>query len=593
MFCVQCGLKLDNGTQFCPCCGTKISTVSPSSEQRTAPEEPAHTIDLLLLGRQVQFPQSIEFYIGLRDAFQTLASEISSDFSIQFYSTYHSMDQFIQQFPKNFPALFAQATDLMNAILSKMGIFGVTQNELSQYTSEYCCNTFQVLQEIQVQYQQILNEQESMREYREVRKDSRGRIIGGGFGLRGAAKGIITAGAINATTGALHSLGNAIGNIGSAMSASSAKDRLFHGGISRHLALAIQEDILGVHYAALDLIAARTGEKSIRFTQKDQAQAEKIFDDLEQRRISPDQEADAVLQMLTTFPFDRDYYKLAVRLFPDRLEEFRGFADFFEHNIDQLYSEVKGVVDPAVQLLLEYQKEYIGLLTVDLELDPADVEPLSTDLEDMLFYFSGIFECLEEEGFYFLPADHEKGRSKLQNAKSSYARCGKEEPLILYDSTLGRSGKDGFLITDRHIYLKDGVQTVVLPIEQVLEDIDERRDDSNQCRYLYFGEHRIHLLHSGGIIELDLLGDFLELLLSMIVFLSMLRPKAELLSDALEWYLQLPPAKWSPPRAEPESMDEETPEEQAGSFKVCYCFECGAENDVGDRYCCNCGAELI
>ena len=357
MFCVQCGLKLDDGTQFCPRCGTKISTVPPSSEQRTAPEKPAHTIDLLLLGRQVQFPQSIEFYIGLRDAFQTLASEISSDFSTQFYSTYHSMDHFIQQFPKNFPALFAQTTDLMNAILSKMGIFGVTQNELSQYTGEYCCNTFQVLQEIQAQYQQILNEQESMREYREVRKDNRGRIIGGGFGLRGAAKGIITAGAINATTGALHSLGNAIGNIGSAMSASSAKDRLFHSGISRHLTLAIQEDILGVHYAALDLIAARTGEKSIRFTQKDQAQAEKIFDDLEQRRISPDQEADAVLQMLTTFPFDRDYYKLAVRLFPDRLEEFRGFADFFEHNIDQLYSEVKGVVDPAVQLLLEYQKE--------------------------------------------------------------------------------------------------------------------------------------------------------------------------------------------------------------------------------------------
>lgn len=250
-------------------------------------------------------------------------------------------------------------------------------------------------------------------------------------------------------------------------------------------------------------------------------------------------------------------------------------------------------MDPAVQLLLEYQKEYIGLLTVDLELDPADVEPLSTDLENMLFYFSRIFECLEEDGFYFLPEDHEKGQSKFQNAKSSYARCRKETPLILYDSTLGRSGKDGFLITDRHIYLKDGVRTAVSPIDQVLEDIDERRDDSNQCRYLYFGKHLIHLLHSGGITELDLLGDFLELLLSMIVFLSILRPRAEFLSDALEWYLQLAPAKWSPPRAEPESMDEETPEEQAGSFKVCYCFECGAENDVGDRYCCNCGTELI
>lgn len=593
MFCVQCGLKLNDGTQFCPRCGTKIGTVPPSSERCAAPEEPAHVIDLFLMGRQVQFPQSIEFYIGLREDFQALAAELSSDFFTQFYSTYRSMDQFIQQFPKDFPPLFAQATDLMNTILSKMGIFGVTENELSQYTDKYCCHTFQVLQEIRVQYQQILNEQESMREYREARKDSRGRVIGGGFGLRGAAKGIITAGAINATTGAFHSLGNAIGNMGSAVSASSAKDRLFRSGISRQLALAIQEDLLGVHYASLDLIAARTGENIIRFTKKDQAQAEKIFNDLEQRRISPDQEADAVLQMLITFPFDRDYYKLAVRLFPDRLEELRSFADFFEHNIDQLYSEVMGVVDPAVRLLLEYQREYMDLLTVDLGFDPADTEPLSTDLEDMLFYFGGMFECMKEDGFHFLPVNNEKGRLKLQNAKAAYAHYGKEQPLILYDCTLGRSGREGFLVTDRHVYLKNGGRTAVLPIEQILEDIDERQDESNQCRYLYLGEHRVQLLHSGEIIELDLLEDFMELLLSMIVFLSVLRPKAALLSDALEWYLQLPPAKWSPPREEPETAAGEAAGDGTGASNVRYCFECGAGNDVEDRYCIECGAELI
>lgn len=593
MFCVQCGLELNDGMQFCPRCGTKIGTVPPSSRPHTAPQEPTHTVMLSLLGRQVRFPDSIEFYIGLRNAFQELAVELSRDFSIEFYSTYSNMDQFIQQFPKNFPALFTQAIDLMNDLLSVMEIFGVTQNELSQYTDKYCCNTYNVLQEVQAQYQEILYEQESMREYREARKDGRGRVVGGGFGLRGAAKGMVTAGAINATTGIFHSLGNAIGNMGSAMSAASAKDRLFHSGISRQLTFAIQDDILGVHYVALDLITARTGQKFIRFTKEQQAQADKIFDDLEQRRISPDQETDAVLQMLKTFPFRRDYYKLAVRLFPEKLEELRSFADFFEHNIDQLYSEVRSVVDPAVRLLLEYQTEYMDLLTVDLGLDPADVEPLSTDLEDMLLYFGELFECTEEDGFYFLPADHEKGKLKLQNAKAAYAHYGTEQPLILYDSTLSRSGKDGFLITDRHIYLKDGGQTTVLSIEQILEDIDERQDASNQCRYLYFGEHRIHLLHSGEIIELDLLGDFLELLLSMIVFLSMLRPKSEFLSDALNWYLQLPPAKWSPPQEEPESMDEDMPNGQAESSHVCYCFECGAENDSEDRYCCECGAELV
>ena len=27
--------------------------------------------------------------------------------------------------------------------------------------------------------------------------------------------------------------------------------------------------------------------------------------------------------------------------------------------------------------------------------------------------------------------------------------------------------------------------------------------------------------------------------------------------------------------------------------KVCYCFECGAENEAGAKYCFECGAELF
>ena len=52
----------------------------------------------------------------------------------------------------------------------------------------------------------------SEEERRRIRKESRGRIIGGGFGISGAAKGIITAGAINAATGIAHSIFNSIGN---------------------------------------------------------------------------------------------------------------------------------------------------------------------------------------------------------------------------------------------------------------------------------------------------------------------------------------------------------------------------------------------
>ena len=123
--------------------------------------------------------------------------------------------------------------------------------------------------------------------------------------------------------------------------------------------------------------------------------------------------------------------------------------------IDEIYAEVKRTVAPAIDLLLEYQSEYEDLLEVDLGYDPEDVEPLTTNLEDILLYFGEIFDWADEDGFYFLPEQDEKGRAKLQNAHESYAYYGTERPLILYDSTLGRSGRDGFLVTDRYLYLKN------------------------------------------------------------------------------------------------------------------------------------------
>ena len=49
-------------------------------------------------------------------------------------------------------------------------------------------------------------------EYRQLRKDTRGRWQGGGFGISGALKGAAKAGVMNGVTGAGHSIGNAIGN---------------------------------------------------------------------------------------------------------------------------------------------------------------------------------------------------------------------------------------------------------------------------------------------------------------------------------------------------------------------------------------------
>ena len=576
MFCYQCGAKLPDESHFCPSCGAEAIPANHPTQKVASAKAAGRTIPLL--GQTVWFDVSIELYVAMRREFTTLGEELSKQFLDTFHSRYRDMDAFVHSFPKDFSEIFKEALNRMNELLSEIHIFGVTQDELAPYTEKYCCHTYFELQEIMARYDEIVGEQEGMRQYRQARKDSRGRLVGGGFGLTGAAKGIMKAGAVNMATGALHSVGNAIGNMGSAISAANAKSDLFSSGIDGYLSDTIKNDILGVHLAAIDVINSRNGDNLYKFTAEDNQLARKIQIDLEQGVISRSSECAAVIRMLTTYPFQADYYRTAVRLFPSEIEDMRTFAAFFGFDIDGFYCAMIEQANPAVELLLEYREELDNLLLDDLDYPEEDILPLTTELTDMLDYFGDIFSYADEDGFFFLPGEDEKGKSRLNGAKSAYANYGNETPLFLYDSTLGKSGKTGFLVTDKRIYLKDTPKPTVLPLREALADIHQGVSPSNNCTYLYFDDYGIHLLHSGDMVQERITDCFVEFIIALILFLNTTRPTEEDLWKAIAQYQQLP---------QPQTAASVTSESE-----ICYCFECGAENDADDKFCCECGAEL-
>lgn len=576
MFCQQCGAKLPENSRFCPMCGAGAAAASSTSKaQETAtPDE----VTIPLLGKTVRFDASIELYVALRQEFSDLGDDISREFSHTFYEKYRDMDTFVHSFPKDFSGMFKEATGRMNEFLSEIQIFGVTQDELTPYVEKYCGRTYLELQGIMAQYDEIVGEQEEMRQYRQARKDGRGRWVGGGFGLTGAAKGAMKAGAANMATGALHSIGNAIGNMGSAISAANAKSALFNSGIDVCLANSIQKDILGVHLAAIDIINARRLQKNCKFTEEENQTARKIQLDLEKGLVFRNSERAAVICMLAAYPFQADYYRTAVKLFPTEIENMREFATLFGFDIDGFYREMMEQANPAVEILLEYREELENLLLDDLDYPEDEIMPLTTDLSDVLDYFGDIFAWADEDGFFFLPDEDDKGKSRLNGAKSAYASYGNETPLFLYDSTLSKSGKTGFVVTDRHVYLKDTSKPVVLSLSEAITDIHQRENPSNNCTYLYFEDYGVHLLNSGDMVREKIVDDFVELIIALILFVNATRPTEENLWSAIAQYQQLP---------QPQNTTTVSPEPA-----VCFCFECGAENDADDKFCCECGAEL-
>lgn len=602
MFCYQCGAKLEDGMRFCPSCGEKIFAEGlPTNPNNAESDKPSEILTLTLLGETVQFDETLPLYLAFRLHFEEIASKKAEDFQENFYKSYRDMDQFIRIFPSDFSSLMSEALGEMQSCLSELDIFGVTQDHIQPYMQKYCYHTYAVMQDVQEEYQNIINEQEGMRSYRQAQKAHRGRVVGGGFGLKGAVKGMATASAINMTTGALYSIGNAIGNMGSSISASRAKDKLFHGSLRYQLSTAIAQDILGIHLVAADVITTQSGSQTrmCRFTEEDAEQANKILSDLNASRIPDRNRQAAVIRMLTIYPFSRIYYQAAVQMFPSHLEEIRSFADFFQVDIDEIYYEFRENVDIAVEILWEY-KDKINDEILDVVDDDDDLPlSLTTNLVDMLAYFEYIFESSNETGFTFFTDNDPTKKARLSKARQSYANYQNETPLILYDSTVGRNAREGFLITDQHVYISVYKGVRILSLTDALQDIHQGVDPSNKCLYLYFEKNEVFLLRKGDLVEEEILPDFIEFVISLILFLSVCKPTEKNLWKALSQYQALPQPRIqaSSTPALPEGDEEEDggqdPEANFTEPKVCYCFECGAENEADAKYCFECGAELF
>ena len=111
--------------------------------------------------------------------------------------------------------------------LGTLNIFDVSKTTFDKA----CLDTSsadEALEIVAEKYNSIVAEQEDAELYRAERKANRGRVVGGGFGVGGAIKGMATAGAMNAVSGIGHSAVNAIGNMTSSIAAASAKKSLYN-----------------------------------------------------------------------------------------------------------------------------------------------------------------------------------------------------------------------------------------------------------------------------------------------------------------------------------------------------------------------------
>lgn len=180
-----------------------------------------------LYGNSIEFSDAVMQFNKIYLYFLQLAN-IKEEF-VSTYKEFGSVCVYREKVTEYIFHSVKEAIELLIDQLIAQGIYDVSVDrvviEYSEYILEPWLNAYEGIED---QYLRLeLNEME-LKAKREDRKANRRRLIGGGFGIQGAVKGIFTAEAFNTTTGVFHGMVNTIGNSFTKISNAKKADTIYH-----------------------------------------------------------------------------------------------------------------------------------------------------------------------------------------------------------------------------------------------------------------------------------------------------------------------------------------------------------------------------
>lgn len=162
---------------------------------------------------EFSFTDENEIFLKYLKHFRTLARIYAEKFK-QDYLELGNFNNVYEQIDKIGGYYIRESINSAVEIAIKNGVYDIDFESFLERDSYSRCATpwLEAMEWVEELHCRLEGAYLSEEERRNIRKENRGQLIGGGFGISGAAKGIITAGAINAATGVAHSIFNSIGN---------------------------------------------------------------------------------------------------------------------------------------------------------------------------------------------------------------------------------------------------------------------------------------------------------------------------------------------------------------------------------------------
>ena len=319
MFCSHCGAKIPDNSKFCMACGEKIPQIEEMQNitvQQQAAE--AHEeIEYTFHGQKLVLGAEFQEFVDGRNAFvdefysyienensrlrQTLEKPLEKNTYLDLFSNYGET---------------ALKWGINRAVQILIGskVYDISDKQLIEAASERTQHFNERYCDFEEKYISIVGNEAELEEYRRLRRASRGRWVGGGFGIKGALKGAAKASLLNAGSRLIGMIGDGISDTISSAIASHEVAKLIK---SRDWVLiytaALSQDMAEIYEQMYLLLCERTSHTMPQF---DREKSE-IYLKNAQQVNSNDEFAQIILMSIKYNPFATSPYTELQKRFGD------------------------------------------------------------------------------------------------------------------------------------------------------------------------------------------------------------------------------------------------------------------------------------
>lgn len=306
---------------------------------------------LKLFSKEIHVTDSRDLYNGLRLVFAASALRNRDSFA-KWYAQLDDCHVFADSGAEKGRRIITKAAQQGVDYLIERGHYDLTTELfISNYLAPYLTWP-ETSERWETHYDQILEDEAQQQEGRRQRREGRSRVVGGGFGISGAAKGMALAGVANVGWGLTHRIANGLGNMASGAARNRKLAQLLNDSAwSDSLSTSIMLDCFNVHFAVFDVLrqGGLQGVPEFLSNADVREKAERLKANLMAGKIPESKIGELLPDVLEGNPYDEEMYLFAMQRLGDADGELERYGQFHGIDVSAMKAElIRAAVEPLL-----------------------------------------------------------------------------------------------------------------------------------------------------------------------------------------------------------------------------------------------------